>query len=818
MIIRPYRLRIWYWARHLALGKCKLKDMLKNYLKIALRNILKHKGYSIINITGLAGSTAVAILIFFYVYQVFTFDQFHEDSDRIYFMYRDRATEDGRMDVWDTWFPMLEAAQQDFPGIETGTRMLIGGINNRITYKGETFDEHLQMADSSFLDVFSYELLKGDRATALDDPLSVVLTEEMAIKYFGQEEPLGKVLNIGGDEHIVTGVLGKVPTNSSFDVDFIVPLSGTFPWVQRSGWRGSFCYTFVKLDKNTDAENLKPQLHQLIDKYADPAEKGNVLIEPLAEFNTLFTDREKYANILLIVAIGIVLIAAINFTNLSTAQSMLRAKEVGVRKVMGAGRGGLIGQFLSESMLMSLLALILGGLLAELFMPIFSELVDMPLVINYLAHPEYMLAVGFLWVSIGMLSGFYPAIYLSNYDASKVLKGATDKGGNIFFRNGLVVVQFALAIMLMTGVGLIISQVNFMKDYDKNFDQDNVMVIPISSRDFDNRDDGVVRILSFKEELKQIAGIELVSASNSVPGRYRTSYGLFQPDDKPNAHPLDWQYAVVDDQYFQTYGIDLVEGDYFERTTTMANMINDRAILNQAAIDYIGWESSEGHDLLYPGESEAKVEIVGVVEDFNFEALSAGVRPMVHYVSGDSSQSYRFISIKLQSNARKNVLPQVAALWDKMDFGEVGYDYFFPSERFDELYSEEENIAKVLSYAAVLAIIIACLGLFALASFTVMLRTKEMAIRKVLGASIKSIVTKLSVNFAYLVLISIAVAVPLTLYAVHLWLESFAYQVPIDATIFIYTGLLSVMVALLSVSFHALKAGMTNPVDSLRNE
>lgn len=790
--------------------------MIKNYLKIALRNILKHKGYSAINILGLAGSTAVAILILFYVYQVFTFDQFHDDSDRIYFMYRDRATEDGRMEVWDTWFPMLEAAQQDFPGIESGTRMMIGGINNTVIYGEASFDEQIQMADSSFLDVFSYKLLKGDRSTALDDPLSVVLTQEMAIKYFGDDEPIGKILNIGGDEHTVTGVLGKIPSNSSFEVNFIVPLSGTFPWVQRAGWRGSFLYTFIKLDKNTNAENLKPQLHQLIDKYASASEKGNVLIEPLAGFNDLFSQRSTYATILLIVAIGIILIAAINFTNLATAQSMLRAKEVGVRKVMGAGKSRIVFQFLSESMLMAFIALVLGGLIAELLLPLFSNLVDMPLSIDYLAHPEYIGAITVLWLVIGLLSGFYPAIYLSNHDPSYILKGINDKGGSLVLRNGLVVLQFSLAIMLMSGVGIILSQVEYMKNYNTNFDQENVMVIPISSRDFENRDEGISRVLAFKEELKQIAGVESVSGSSSVPGSYRPSYSLYLPSDKPNSQSLDWQYVIVDDQYFQTYGIQLTEGNYFERTQNAPNNGTDRAILNQAAVDYLGWESATDKMLLYPG-SEDKVEIVGIVEDFNIEALRNAVRPLVHYVGGDSSRSYRYLSVNMTPQSRSSTMKLVSQTWKKMEF-DMAYEYYFPADRFKELYAEEENIAKILTYAAGLAIVIACLGLFALASFTVMLRTKEMAIRKVLGASVGTIVGRFTKSFALLVIIAIVVAIPVTYYALGEWLQDFAYQTTINPTIFLATGVLALVIALLSVGYHAIKTGSSNPINSLRDE
>lgn len=787
--------------------------MLKNYLKIAFRNILKHKAYSFINILGLAGSIAITILILFYAKSVLTYDQFHEDSDQIYFMYRDRATENGRMDVFDTWYPLVDAAKEEFPSIIEGTRMVTIG-NTWVELADQRFEQELTYADSNFFEVFSFPVIEGDAKTSLDDPNAVVISKQVAEKFFGDESPIGKTLTFGfSTERTVTAVLGEIPSNSSYTFECIAPLTNNMVsgWMGDNLWGGSFCDSFIKLRADTDVDALKSQLNVLMEKYVSEQERGNFLILPIKEFYDKMTGQAKYADIMLLVALGILLIAIINFTNLATAQSLLRTKEVGVRKVLGANRKRLISQFMGESMIMSLIALVLGGLLAELFLPKFNELIGMELDIIY--TPINLTVIIGLGLLVGFISGSYPALFISKLQANNILKGQK-LSGKMSLRNVLVSLQFVLAITLMSSVGIIMQQIEFMKSHDLNFDQDNVMVIPLSLRDFEDPQAALPRVVSFRNELKNIAGVEKVTGSSSVPGNYRRSFTLFLPKGKEDMPPLDWQVAVIDHEFFETYGVKMIEGRSYIQGSQ--SDYDRGVILNETALKQIGWESSEGKQLLFP-RSRQELDIIGVVEDFNVQSLREPVQPLVHYYGGDSARSYRFISVKLNPESRESALASIANTWDKMDFGQT-YEYYFPTERFQDLYETEESIASVLTYAMGFAIIIACLGLYALASFSVMLKTKEIAIRKVLGASIAKIISSFSRKYMVLVLIAALPAVGLSWYAMKNWLQDFAYRIDIGPAVYVIAIFGAVTIAFMTVAYHALKAGFTNPVDSLKEE
>ncbi|ELR72880.1 hypothetical protein C900_00841 [Fulvivirga imtechensis AK7] len=789
--------------------------MIKNYLKIAFRNILKHKAYSLINILGLAGSLAITILIIFYAQSVLTYDQFHKDSDQIYFMYRDRATENGRMDVFDTWYPLVDVAKEEFSMIEQGTRM-VGTGNTWVELDDKRFEQQMTLADSNFFKVFTFPVIKGDPLTALDEPNSVVISQEVAQKFFGDEDPLGKTLRFGfSTERVVTGVLGKIPSNSSYTFDCIAPLSATLVREQLGDnlWRGSFCDSFIKLRAGADPDQLRPQLNILMEKYVVEQERGNFLILPLEDLYDKITGQRKYAHILLLVALGILVIAIINFTNLATAQSMLRTREVGVRKVLGANRHKLISQFMGESMIMSIIALILGGLLAELFLPKFNELVEMDLEIRYLQDPDFLMLIVGIGLLVGIISGSYPALFVSRFEPGHILKGGQVKGGKMSVRNTLVTIQFVLAIALMSSVGIIMKQIDFMKNHDLNFDQDNVMVIPLSLRDFRDRDTALPRIISFRNELKNIAGVTEVTGSSSVPGNYTRSYTLFLAEGKEDV-TLDWQVAVVDHNFFEAYGVKMLEGRSFHEGSR--SDFDRGVILNKAALDQIGWKTAEGKKLIFP-RSRDELDIIGVVDNFNVQSLRDPVQPLVHYYGGDSARSYRYVSVKLNPEARATALQEIAATWEKMGFDQA-YEYYFPAERFKELYATEENVASVLTFSMVFAVLIACLGLYALASFSVMLKTKEIAIRKVLGASISWIVASFSKKYLMIVLIAAVPACLLAWYGMNSWLQDFAYRIAIGAEIFIITIVSAGLIAFVTVAYHALKAGFTNPVESLKEE
>ncbi len=790
--------------------------MLINYFKVALRNILKYKSYALINIIGLAGSAAITILITFYAISVLTFDQFHRDSERIFFMYRDRATETGRIPVYDTWYPMAEAARNDLAGVESATRMVRAG-QSWIRYNDKRFEQQITYADSAFFTFFSFPITAGDRNTFLNDANSVVISEAVAQKFFGNEDPVGKVLNFGfSTDRTVTGVIGKIPGNSSFTFEVVIPLTPQLvqQWMGDSLWGGSFCTSFIKLNTNSDISTIKPQANVIMDKYVNEAEQGNVLFIPLKDYNNEFTDQQKYAYTLLVVAIGILLIGSINFTNLATAQSLMRTTEVGVRKVMGASKSGLVQQFISESLLLTFFALTLGGLLAELLLPFFSLVIGLDIPINFIDNPALIGLIVLLGFVIGMLSGSYPAFFIAAFKPGEVLKGKQVKSGSMLVRNGLVVLQFTLAIMLISAVVIISNQVSFMRGYDVNFDRDNVVVIPIGVRDFENRQTAVSRIVAFKEQLKLLPGVISVTGSNGIPGNYPGSFSLFLPQGKEDINPLDYQIADVEEDFFDTYGIKLVAGRNF-----IPNSQSDRdnaIILNEAAVRDIGWEDPIGKKLLYP-TSRQPLEVIGVVEDFNYTSLKQPIMPIVHYYGGDSARNYRYVSVKLDARARTTALDQLATTWSSMKFDKA-YEYFFPAERMESLYVSEDNLIRILTYATLFAIFVACLGLYALASFTVMLRTKEIAIRKVLGASVPNIVQLFSKSYSIMVLIATAIAVPLAWYAMSEWLQSFAFRTQIEWFVFAIAGSLALTIAFITVSIHSIRAGLDNPVKSLRSE
>lgn len=790
--------------------------MLINYIKVALRNILKHKSYSLINIVGLAGSAAITILIAFYAISVLTFDQFHQDSEKIFFIYRDRATETGRMPVYDTWYPMAEAAKNDLAGVESYTRTLQAG-QSWIQFDDKRFEQRLTYADSSFFTFFSFPIIAGDKNTFLNDPNAAVITEDVAHKFFGDEDPLGKVLNFGfSTDRTVTGVIGKVPGNSSFTFEVVIPLTTQMvhQWMGDNLWGGSFCTSFIKVNKAENITSIKQQANVIMEKYVNEAEQGNVLFLPLKEYNNEFTDQQKYAYTLLIVAIGILLIASINFTNLATAQSLMRTTEVGVRKVMGATKSGLVKQFISESLLLTFFALVFGGFLAELLLPFFSSIIGLDIPINFVSNPPLIGLIIVLGFVIGILSGSYPSFYISAFKPSEVLKGAQTKKGSMLVRNGLVILQFSLAIILLSAVAIISRQVDFMRGYDVKFDRDNVVVIPLGLRDFQDRESAIARMITFKEQLKQLPGVISVTGSNGIPGNYPGSFSLYLPQGKEDINPLDYQVADVEEDYFDTYGIKLVAGRNF-----IPNSQNDRhnsIILNEAAVRDIGWEDPIGKKLLYP-ISRRPLEVIGVVEDFNYASLKQPIMPIVHYYGGDSARNYRYVSVKLDANARESTLDQIATTWSSMKFDKA-YEYFFPAERMEALYATEDNLIKILTYATLFAIFVACLGLYALASFTVMLRTKEIAIRKVLGASVPNIVQLFSKSYSIMVLIAIGIAVPLAWYAMSEWLQSFAFRTDIEWFVFVIAGSIALAISFITVSIHSIRAGFSNPVNSLRSE
>ena len=791
--------------------------MFRNYLKIAFRNLKRRKLIASINIIGLSLGVAVSLLLGVYAHGIMTYDMFHENADDLYYMYRTRATpEGGQIDVPDTWAPLVEVVKSEFPGVIDGGRL--AGSGALLTYNGQEFNEGALFSDQGMIDIFSYPLAKGDKATVFKEPNSIILSQDAATRIFGDEDPLGKTVQLRFGSQIpytVTGVFGEIPYNSSFNFNMLINLeSRRQSWVEQGffEWRGSFMLSFLQLRPDQDPEALKDRFAQLVEKYVPEQEQGTIELMPLKDYYNFNTGQQQYGYILFYIAIGILLIAVINFTNLSAAQSLERFKEVGVRKVFGAGRQNLVSQFISEAVITCTLSFLLGIGMAFLLLPQFVSLFQQQISLDFILELQNIPLTLLLILLTGALSGLYPTFILSRLQPRAIFQDVISTGKRGFDpKSVLVVFQFSIAIMLIAAVGIMQQQIGFMKGANMNFEVDRLLVL---NTNIGGSDEAVQRVSTLRNSLEALSGVESVSASNAAPGRYRGSYVLVQSDDARDQPPLDWRFVQVDHTYFSTMKIDFVEGRDFD-----ANLATDqgfKGVINEAAMRQLGWENVEGRRLMFPN-SDQGIEVIGVVKDFNYQSLANAVEPVIHLYRGTSSSFYNLLLVKLNSGDISATMEQVEAAWNDYD-PNIAFSYNFLDQDFQRLYQTEERVASMISYAAVLAIIVAVLGILGLASFSVLQRMKEVAIRKVLGASMLQILNVLFRQFTIMMLISLVVAVPINYYLISDWLNGFAFRVDINVLIYLLAGVLVLVSSWLVLGSYAFKAVRANPADTLRHE
>lgn len=789
--------------------------MLRNYFLTTIRQLWKKKFYFFINVFGLASSTAVAVMIMIYVYNVLTYDRFHSNIDNIYLLYRDRPYSGGPLSVYDTWYPLLDETRNAFPDVVGGTRIVVGS-NTWMEHEGRSFDEQFMWADSGFFHVFDFPLIAGNKETALASRNNIVLSHELAKKLFGNQDPIGKTLRLFFDtDYTVSAVVGDQPANSSIRFNAIVPMHTGIPLFGEAGWGSSFIFTFILARPGADPVKLESALQVLMQKFVTPSERGNFKLLSMKYYNDEFSDQRKYAMMLLGIGVGILLLAAINFTNLASSQSFGRMKEVGMRKTLGATRGKLIFQFLTESIFLSFMSLIIGIGLAQALLPLFSDLVGMQLSLSLLAEPIPLAAMVLLGLFVGLASGFYPAFFASGFQPVKVLKGigtGHQKGGAL--RSALLTFQFSIAIFLISGVGIVLQQVDHMKSKDLNFEKDNVLVVRASPRDYADVDAASRMIGLFRDQVRELTQVVNVARSSGIPGNYSGSFSLFVAEGNESADPFDWRVARVDAQYFDVFKIPFVEGRNFVKGSETDRQT--AVIINEAAMRAIGWKTAVGKKLLFPGE-EGYLEIVGVTRDFNFGSVAQAVQPVVHVYRGEEYLNYPYVSVLLQPGDHDRVISQIGEVWRKLS-PDRSFEYFFPSDSFNDLYNTEENIASIITFASVLAVIIACLGLFALASFNMAQRQKEVAVRKVMGASVPGLAMLFIRRYLLLVVIASAISIPVTWYFAEGWLRDFAYRVEINPLIMIGSGLLCGAIALATIGVKSLRTASANPVISLKYE
>jgi putative ABC transport system permease protein len=800
--------------------------MFSNYLKIAVRNLNRNKGYAFINIAGLAIGMACCILIVLYIQSELSFDKYHDKADRIYLLKRHGIY--GGKELTSSSNNALSAGlmKEDFPEVENTVR--IGFMPDPAVLYGEKkfYVDRALFADDSFFEIFTYPMTKGDPNTALKDPFSVVITEEIADKYFGDENPIGKSLRFNNrDNFTVTGVIKKVPYNSHLLFDMLCSFQTLYSQNPKghpflNDFISNTFRTYILLQKGADPVTLERKFPDFIEKYGGKRLKFigssmDYFLMPLTDIHLhtpLSGGRTGVGTILYIyifalIAIIMLIIACINFMNLSTARSAKRAQEVGMRKVLGAERGELIRQFLCESFFFSFLALFLAFGLTELALPTMSSIAGYELSANFLKMLWLIPALLGIAVFVGFVAGSYPAFFLAAFQPARVLKGSVKTGaGNSFLRSILVVLQFSISVILIIGTFIIVRQLKYMKNKNPGFDKEQVVVLPF-------RDEELRKSLStIKSELKGYSGIVNVAVSSDIPGQY-PQYNQKIPEGFSQSQAQLMYDLNVDEDFIPTMGMEIIAGRNFSKEFGGDQKIS--VIINETAAKQFGWENPIGKRI--GGYSGIKT-VIGLVRDFHQLPVSQEIKPLyIRIDPEDAYNSYRMLSIRIAPGSISRTIEFIETKWNEI-YPNHPFDYFFLDESFEEQFREIERIKKLISYFAGLAIFIACLGLYGLTSFITEQRTKEIGIRKVLGATTTGIVYLISSELVKMVVIANAIAWPAAYFLMRSWLSKFPYRENIAIMIFIFSGIAVLIIGLATVSYQTIKVALTNPVDSLKYE
>ncbi len=820
----------WFWRQILLAVPVFLRNriywsviMYRNYLKVAIRNILKQKVFSFINISGLAVGIACSILILLWVDNELSYEDFHEKSDRIYRITTFLNMGGNELDLPKTGPGITQMLVENYAEVEDA--VIIDSVpRTSVKYKDiQFFEDKIFLAGQSFFNLFSYELIVGDPETVLELPFTAVITEECASKYFRNGDPVGKVLRFNNeDEYTITGVVESPPNNSHLNFDILCSFQTMYSKHRKASldrFLNPNYYGYILVADGTEPFEIKSKFPEMVPKslkrYMEAQNVDIVMsLQPIKDIHLYsrysqdFAENSSiiYVYIFSAVSIFILIIACFNFINLSTARSTLRAREIGMRKVSGACRNNLVIQFLNESIVYCLISLFFATALVFLALPAFNSITGKELDIFSTGYGLFILEIGIIILLIGLLSGSYPAVFLSRFDPVKVLKGnSSNSSERSGFRSLLVICQFTISIILIIGTVVIHGQLNYVKNRDLGFDREQILVIPSGEYIFR------LSLPAIKEILYGSPGVKKVSASSRIPGT--TIYkDPFIPEGFAKGEFLWMGKMDMDHEFLETMNIELVEGRNF--SPDMNADLQNSVIINETAVKQAGWSEPIGKTIQISGNNR-KRKVIGVVKDFHITSLHTEIEPLHILYSNDKDIDY--ISIKIRGGSLKKTLVFLEEKWEEICTGHP-MDFFFLDDTIDNLYRADKRFGRIFNYFTVLAIFIACLGLFGMASFTAQRRTKEIGIRKILGASSSGLVMLLSVDFMKKVIISNLISWPAAVYLARNWLKNFAYRTEIDLTIFLIAGGLSLVTALLTVSYQTIKASISNPVESLRYE
>ncbi|WP_234573181.1 ABC transporter permease [Rhodohalobacter sp. 614A] len=783
--------------------------MLTNYIKTAFRTFKRHKSSFFINVIGLSIGMACSILILLWVMDEMNVDRFHADADQIFQVMEHQSYSDEIMTTLSTPGILAPALKDEVPEFEY-VATYTWNVEFLFTKDEKSLKENGLYARPDFFHILDINLLHGNRDELINSPKTIAISKELAVKYFNRENVLGESITIDGTElHTITGVFEKLPESSSIEFDYVLPFED---WLERNEWAQQWGNngprSIAKLYPGTNIAALNNKISNFIKNKDEDDSNVELFVYPFKERylygqfenGVVAGGRIEYVRLFTIVAIFILLIACINFMNLSTAKATKRAREVGIRKSIGASKASLIGQFIGESMIITFFSLIISIFLVEMSLPIFNDLTDKAIEVNYLEANLLMIFIGTALVT-GLIAGSYPAFYLSSFEAVKTLKGTLkSSGGEVFARKGLVIFQFTLSVVLIISTVIIYKQIQYTQTKNLGYQNENLITFTMEG-DVQNQWN------SFQNRLKTIPEVINVSrASASFMGRNSNTSGLDWPGKDPETLIL-FENVGVDYGLIETMGFELLSG----RTHSEEfGADSSRIVINETAAAVMGLGNPVG-ELITLWDEET--EIIGVVKDFHFQTLRSEIAPLFFRLADYSDLAYvRIGSVNIQST-----LAQIEDVYKEFN-PTYPFAYEFMDQQYAALYRSEQRIGDLAKYFSIFAIIISCLGLFGLSAFTAEQRAKEIGVRKVLGASIQNLVLLLTKDFTKLVIISIGIAIPLSWWLMNKWLSDFAYQSGMEWWIFALSGILAIVIAWLTLSWQSIKAALVNPVQSLKSE
>jgi putative ABC transport system permease protein len=803
--------------------------MQKNYFKIAWRNLMKNKIFSFINIFGLTIGIASFLLIALYIFDEFSFDRFHKNANDIYRVVEDKTTPEGKeTKSAGAGYQVSQRAVTDFPEVKDAARFTtFGRLNVGTVENTNVFYENFTVANEGFLTTFDFKLLDGNRNTALADPHAVIVTEETARKLFGTADVLGKALKIDRDStfYKITGVLQNFPSNSHLSFNLLFSESSIagdrYKKFINTDWNSGSFSTYLLLHNKVDSKKVAAKIDRLVAANESGSEKykSSFILQPLKDIHFYSNDVEgtsvkkgniTYVYIFSIIALFVLLIACINYMNLTTAGFANRAKEIAVRKVAGASRKTLVKQFLSEALLVTLIALVFASLIVEIVLPWFNDFTEKQLTLG--VHTDYRIWLGIAMILfiVGLLSGIYPALFQSHLKPVQLFKSKISVGkGSLSLRKSLVVLQFALSIIMIIATMIVYMQIKYVNTKDMGFTKDQLVVIDINS--------GKIRrgAETIKTEFSKLAQVKNVSVSSRVPGEWKDIPKIKAKNENiQNPEGDDMYFLGIDDQFLKTYQVTLDKGRNF-----LAGSPADSSavIINEMAAKELGITQPKEQLINMPGDEPFTARVIGIVKDFNFKSLREPLEPMILGFQKNPVQSIDYFTARVTTNDVSKTLAGMNAILHSIDQDHL-FEYHFLDKQWDLFYREDHIRETIFIIIALLTILIACLGLFGLATYAAQQRIKEIGVRKVLGASVSGIVSMLSKDFLKLVGIAAIVAFPVAWWVMNEWLKEFAYRIDIQWWVFVMATVAALVIALLTVSFQAIKAAIANPVKSLRTE